>query len=119
MAAAVPHGTPPRLVPVLRQLIGDVFGHAYLAAMRPTLADSVGLLLAGVALGLLLRRSPATTTASDTTAADGAAAFSDQTTRRPDDRKEPHPMTGPITRHRDIESLETPPHGPARTARRW
>ncbi|MBV9383717.1 MAG: hypothetical protein JO242_24020 [Streptosporangiaceae bacterium] len=44
---------------MLQRLIGDVFGHAYVAAMRPTIAVSVGLLLAGAALCLLLRRPAA------------------------------------------------------------
>ena len=78
LAGAAPPGTPPRLVALLRQLVSDVFGHAYVAAMRPTLEVSVGLLLAGAALCLLLRRSPAAlaangTTAHDTTGRDGIA----------------------------------------------
>jgi EmrB/QacA subfamily drug resistance transporter len=59
-AATLPAGTPARLVPVLRELINDVFGHGYIAASRPTLACSVGVLLAGAALCLALRvKNPA------------------------------------------------------------
>jgi MFS family permease len=54
-AATLPAGTPARLVPVLRELINDVFGHSYIAASRPTLAVSIGVLLAGAALCLALR----------------------------------------------------------------
>jgi MFS family permease len=87
LVAATPHGTPSRLVSLVRQLISDVFGHAYVAAMRPTLAVSAGLLLAGATLCLLLRRSPAT---SDSTAA--RSATQDRTApagpgdQRPDDQ---------------------------------
>jgi EmrB/QacA subfamily drug resistance transporter len=73
LAATVPHGAPPRLVPVLRQLVSDVFGHAYVAAMRPTLAVPVGLLLAGAALCLLLRPSPSAAPAADPAARDTSA----------------------------------------------
>jgi EmrB/QacA subfamily drug resistance transporter len=58
-AASVPRGTPPRLVPVIRHLTSDVFGHGYIAAMRPTLAITVGLLLGGAALCLVLPRRAA------------------------------------------------------------
>jgi hypothetical protein len=54
-AATLPAGTPARLVPALRELTNDVFGHGYIAAMRPTLAVPVGVLLAGAALCLALR----------------------------------------------------------------
>jgi EmrB/QacA subfamily drug resistance transporter len=57
-AATIPAGTPARLVPLLRELIANVFGHGYIAAMRPTLAVSVGVLLAGAALCLAIRRAP-------------------------------------------------------------
>lgn len=60
-AAHVPAGTPAGLIPRLQQLTADVFGHGYIAAMRPALAVSVALLLAGAAACLLLRgRSPDT-----------------------------------------------------------
>jgi EmrB/QacA subfamily drug resistance transporter len=55
-AAAVPRGTPAGLAAALRRLAADVFGHGYITAMRPTLAVSAGLLLAGAALCLLLPR---------------------------------------------------------------
>jgi EmrB/QacA subfamily drug resistance transporter len=58
-AASPPRGTPPQLIPELRQLIHDVFAHGYIAAIRPTLAISVAVLLAGAAGCLLLRRRPA------------------------------------------------------------
>ena len=57
--ASPPHGVPPRLVTELRQLIRDVFTHGYIAAIRPTLAISVAVLLAGAAGCLLLRRHTA------------------------------------------------------------
>jgi EmrB/QacA subfamily drug resistance transporter len=59
LAAGLPAGTPAALIPRIRQLSADVFGHAYIAAMRPTLAVSVALLLASAAACLLLRRHPA------------------------------------------------------------
>jgi len=40
----------------LGRLIRDVFTHSYITAMRPTLAISVAVLLAGAAGCLLLRR---------------------------------------------------------------
>jgi EmrB/QacA subfamily drug resistance transporter len=58
-AATLPRGVPPSLVPRLDQLIHSVFAQSYLQAMRPTLIISVGLLLAGAASCLLLRRHPA------------------------------------------------------------
>jgi EmrB/QacA subfamily drug resistance transporter len=61
--ASPPHGVPPRLVTELRQLIRDVFTHGYIAAIRPTLAISVAVLLAGAAGCLLLRRHTAAPTA--------------------------------------------------------
>jgi hypothetical protein len=54
--ASPPRGVPPQLLPELRQLIRDVFTHGYIAAIRPTLAISVAVLLAGAAGCLLLRR---------------------------------------------------------------
>ncbi|MDN3352123.1 MFS transporter [Actinomadura sp. DC4] len=54
----VPRDTPPSLVTQVRQLIDDVFTHGYVTALRPTLAVSVAVLLAGAALCLLLRRRP-------------------------------------------------------------
>jgi EmrB/QacA subfamily drug resistance transporter len=54
-----PRGTPAPLLPEVTRLIRDVFSHGYIAAMRPTLAISVGLLLAGALACLLLRRHPA------------------------------------------------------------
>jgi EmrB/QacA subfamily drug resistance transporter len=62
-AASPPHGVPPQLIPELRQLIRDVFTHGYIAAIRPTLAISVAVLLAGAAGCLLLRRHTAALTA--------------------------------------------------------
>jgi hypothetical protein len=47
------------LVPQLRHLIEDVFTHGYVAALRPALALSAGVLPAGAVVGLLLRRTPA------------------------------------------------------------
>jgi EmrB/QacA subfamily drug resistance transporter len=57
--ATSPRGTPAPLLPEITRLIRDVFSHGYIAAMRPTLAISVGLLLAGTLACLLLRRHPA------------------------------------------------------------
>ena len=65
-AASPPHGVPPQLVTELRQLIRDVFTHGYIAAIRPTLAISVAVLLAGAAGCLLLRRHTAAPTAVTT-----------------------------------------------------
>jgi EmrB/QacA subfamily drug resistance transporter len=56
---STPAGTPASLVPRLEQLIHDVFASAYVAAMHPTLALSVAILVAGAAVCLLLRRTPA------------------------------------------------------------
>jgi hypothetical protein len=56
--ARIPHGTAPALVPRLEHLIHDVFARAYIAAMHPTLAISVALLIAGALGCLLLRRTP-------------------------------------------------------------
>jgi hypothetical protein len=60
--ASPPRGVPPQLIPELRQLIRDVFTHSYIAAIRPTLAISVAVLLAGAAGCLLLRRHTAAMT---------------------------------------------------------
>ncbi|HTT00249.1 MAG TPA: DHA2 family efflux MFS transporter permease subunit [Streptosporangiaceae bacterium] len=57
--AALPHGTPAALAPELHQLAHQVFGASFIAAMRPTLAISVAVLIAGAAACLLLRRTPA------------------------------------------------------------
>jgi EmrB/QacA subfamily drug resistance transporter len=57
--APIPHGTPPSLTARLDHLYMDVFTHGYIAAMRPALAISVAILLAGAAACLLLRRRPA------------------------------------------------------------
>jgi EmrB/QacA subfamily drug resistance transporter len=57
--ARIPAGTPAAVVPRLERLIHDVFARAYIAAMHPTLAISVALLLAGALACLLLRRTPA------------------------------------------------------------
>jgi hypothetical protein len=76
-AASPPHGVPPQLVPELRQLIRDVFTHGYIAAIRPTLAISVAVLLAGAAGCLLLRRhtaSPAAVTSAPPAAVTSAPA---------------------------------------------
>src|SRR6266516_1772053 len=59
-AASPPRGTPAQLLPELRLLIRDVFTHGYITAIRPTLAISVALLLAGAASCLLLRRHAGT-----------------------------------------------------------
>jgi len=56
--ARIPADTPAALGPRLEQLAHDVFAGAYIAAMHPTLAISVALLIAG-ALGCLLLRRPA------------------------------------------------------------
>lgn len=55
----VPSNTSPSLVAQVRQLIDDVFTHGYVTALRPTLAVSVVVLLAGAALCVFLRRRPA------------------------------------------------------------
>ncbi len=76
-AASLPAGVPAALAGRLERIIHDVFVHGYLAAMRPTLALSVALLLAGAMACLLLRRDPAVarareqplTTARETTRA--------------------------------------------------
>jgi hypothetical protein len=52
--AAIPRDTPAALAAQIRRLAADVFGHSYVAAMRPTLAISVALLGTGAALCLLL-----------------------------------------------------------------
>ena len=57
-AASLPHGTPVPLIPQIRHLRHDVFTGGYITAMRPTLAISVAILLAGAAACLLLRRRP-------------------------------------------------------------
>jgi EmrB/QacA subfamily drug resistance transporter len=57
--APIPAGTRPSLAGQLEHFYTDVFTHGYIAAMRPTLAVSVALLLVGAAACLLLRRHPA------------------------------------------------------------
>jgi EmrB/QacA subfamily drug resistance transporter len=57
--AALPRGVPAPLVPRLEHLAHQVFVQSYLQAMRPTLAISVALLVAGAVSCLLLRRHPA------------------------------------------------------------
>jgi hypothetical protein len=79
-AASVPPGTPAPLVPQLQRLIHDVFAHGYIAAMRPTLAISVALLLAGAAACLLLRRHPAAATDTPPPQAGPRAAVATATT---------------------------------------
>lgn len=54
--AGVPAGTPAALASRLTILIHDVFARAYIAAMHPTLAISVALLIAGALACLLLPR---------------------------------------------------------------
>jgi hypothetical protein len=78
-AATLPRGVPGGLVPRLDQLVHTVFVQSYLQAMLPTLVISVGLLLAGAASCLLLRRHPAApddatgeTTSAPRVAADSA-----------------------------------------------
>jgi EmrB/QacA subfamily drug resistance transporter len=66
--APVPPGTPPPLAGRLGHLYSDVFAHGYITAMGPTLAVSVGLLLAGAAACLLLRRRPVPTSGATATA---------------------------------------------------
>ena len=56
--ARIPPGTPAPLAHRLGHLIHDVFATSYIAAMRPTLAISVGLLAVGARGCLLLRRLP-------------------------------------------------------------
>ena len=65
--ARPPRGVPPQLIPELRDLIRDVFTHGYVAAIRPTLAISVAVLLAGAASCLLLRRHTAAATSPPAT----------------------------------------------------
>jgi EmrB/QacA subfamily drug resistance transporter len=72
-AASAPSGTPPQLLPELRRLIHDVFTHGYIAAIRPTLAISVAVLLAGAAGCLLLRRHTPAPVASPAVEATSAA----------------------------------------------
>src|SRR5215472_703277 len=73
-AASVPRGTALPLVPQIRRLINDVFANGYITAMRPTLAISVGILLAGAAACVLLRRRPAVPAPSAAAAAPAPAA---------------------------------------------
>jgi EmrB/QacA subfamily drug resistance transporter len=78
-AASVPRGTAPPLIPQIRRLINDVFANGYITAMRPTLAISVGILLAGAVACVLLRRrpgvaAPAAAAAAAAPAASAAAA---------------------------------------------
>jgi EmrB/QacA subfamily drug resistance transporter len=68
--AQPPRDTPAVLIPKLRQLIQDVFTHGYLTAMRPALAISVALLLAGAVACLLLRQRPQVAAAPAPPAAD-------------------------------------------------
>jgi len=74
--AKLPHDVPLDLVARLDQLAHTVFVQAYLLAMRPTLFISVGLLLAGAASCLLLRRHPAAplSTPAETASAPRVAA---------------------------------------------
>jgi hypothetical protein len=73
-AAALPPGVPAAQAARIESLIHDVFVQGYLAAMRPTLALSVALLLAGSAACLLLRRR----SAADQAAGAGRAAEAGQ-----------------------------------------
>jgi EmrB/QacA subfamily drug resistance transporter len=57
--APVPAGTPAALAREIGRLSHDVFANAYVAAMHPTLAVSVALLIAGALACLLLPRTPA------------------------------------------------------------
>jgi hypothetical protein len=77
-AAAIPRGTPASLAAELRRLAADVFGHGYIAAMRPTIAVSVGLLAVGAALCLLLPRHTAAATAASQPAPDNQLAVKGQ-----------------------------------------
>jgi hypothetical protein len=75
-AVAVPRSVPAAVAAQIHRLASDVFAHSYIAAMRPTLAVSVALLVAGAALCLLLPglRAPAPARAVDTEAAPASAA---------------------------------------------
>ena len=77
-AASPPRGVPPQLLPELRLLIRDVFTHSYIAAIRPTLAISVAVLLAGAASCLLLRRHTAAVTSPAAKVTDPPAATAAQ-----------------------------------------
>jgi EmrB/QacA subfamily drug resistance transporter len=78
-AASVPRGTPVPLIPQLRRLIHDVFTNGYITAMRPTLAISVAILLAGAAACLLLRRAGPPATGAPAAPAAGQAPGATQT----------------------------------------
>jgi EmrB/QacA subfamily drug resistance transporter len=77
-AATLPRAMPAALASRIERLIHDVFVHGYLAAMRPTLALSVALLLAGAAACVLLRRR----SAADETGEADRAALAGQAGRR-------------------------------------
>jgi EmrB/QacA subfamily drug resistance transporter len=72
--ARIPAGTPPALARELGPLIHDVFASAYVTAMRPTLALSVVILVAGAAACLLLGRTPVQATAAQAAPAEAAPA---------------------------------------------
>src|SRR5215472_13590802 len=72
-AASVPRGTAPPLIPQIRRLINDVFANGYITAMRPTLAISVGILLAGAVACVLLRRRAGVPAPAAAAAAEAAA----------------------------------------------
>jgi EmrB/QacA subfamily drug resistance transporter len=72
---SLPRRVPTPLLGQLRHLIRDVFTHGYIAAIHPTLAISVAVLLAGAASCLLLRRGTgAPPNVTEATAAAGQAA---------------------------------------------
>ncbi|MGH3306012.1 MAG: hypothetical protein ACRDOK_31015, partial [Streptosporangiaceae bacterium] len=73
-----PRGVPAPLVPRLDQLAHAVFVQSYVQAMRPTLAISVALLLAGAVACLLLRRHPAGRPASQGAAVPRASELADR-----------------------------------------
>jgi EmrB/QacA subfamily drug resistance transporter len=78
-AASLPPGTPGPLIPQIHRLNHDVFTHGYITAMRPTLAVSVAILLAGAAACLLLRRAGAPATGAPAASAAGQAPGATQT----------------------------------------
>ena len=73
--AQVPAGLPPEAAQLVQRLVHDVFVHAYVTAMRPTLAVAVAALLFGALTCALIVRRPQAVSAVPNLAAAGDAVL--------------------------------------------
>jgi EmrB/QacA subfamily drug resistance transporter len=115
-AASPPPGTPSRVLPELRRLIHDVFTHGYIAAIRPTLAISVAVLLAGAAGCLLLRRHPAAALTGPPAVTGPASVTSPASVASATSAGGPASVTGPPAETSPAAAAAAPGHPTAEAA---